>query len=103
VGPWLRLSPAEDHARRSLKIGVAKSAGLHYDYAMKLEEIAAEASKLTEEERASLASRLLHGLQTPVYWVSDEEVVRRMQEAERSPEVLITFDELVAGLRPRGS
>jgi hypothetical protein len=70
---------------------------------MKLEEIAAEASKLSEEERASLASRLLHGLETPVYWVSDEEVGRRRQEAEEDPNVLITFDELVAGLRQRGS
>ncbi len=70
---------------------------------MKLEEIAAEASKLSEEERASLASRLLHGLETPVYWVSDEEVGRRRQEAEGDPSVLITFDELVAGLRRRGS
>lgn len=70
---------------------------------MKLEEIAAEASKLSEEERASLASRLLHGLETPVYWVSDNEVGRRMEEAERDPGALITFDELVAGLRSRGS
>lgn len=70
---------------------------------MKLEEIAAEASKLSEEERASLASQLLHGLETPVYWVSDEEVGRRRQEAEEDANVLITFDELVAGLRQRGS
>ena len=70
---------------------------------MKLEEIAAEASKLSEEERASLASRLLHSLETPVYWVSDKEVGRRRQEAEEDPSVLITFDELVAGLRQRGS
>jgi len=70
---------------------------------MKLEEIAAEASKLSEEERASLASRLLHGLETPVYWVSDEEVGRRRRDAEEDPSVLITFDELVAGLRQRGS
>jgi hypothetical protein len=70
---------------------------------MKLEEIAAEALKLSEEERASLASRLLHGLETPVYWVSDEEVGRRRQEAEEDPNVLITFDELVAGLRQRRS
>jgi hypothetical protein len=70
---------------------------------MKLEEIVAEASKLSEEERASLASRLLHGLETPVYWVSDEEVGRRRQEAEEDPNALITFDELVAGLRQRGS
>jgi hypothetical protein len=71
--------------------------------AMKLEEIVAEASKLSEEERASLASQLLHGLETPVYWVPDEEVGRRMREAEADPDVLITFDELVAGLRNRGS
>lgn len=69
---------------------------------MRLEEIAAAASKLSEEERASLASRLLHGLETPVYEVSDEEVVRRMAEAERDPSVLLTFDELVGGLKKRG-
>jgi hypothetical protein len=69
---------------------------------MKLEEIAAEASKLSEEERASLASQLLHGLETPVYWVSDDEVGERMREAEADPSVLITFGVLVAGLRQRG-
>ena len=52
---------------------------------MKLEEIVAEASKLSEEERASLASQLLHGLETPVYSVSDEEVRRRMREADEDP------------------
>ena len=70
---------------------------------MKLEEIVAEAAKLPEEERASLASQLLHGLETPVYEVSDAEVGRRIREAETDPSVLITFDELVAGLRHRGS
>jgi hypothetical protein len=70
---------------------------------MKLEEIVVEASKLSEEERASLASQLLHGLETPMYEVSDEEVVRRVREANANPSVLITFDELVAGLRHRGS
>ncbi len=70
---------------------------------MKLQEIAAEASKLSEEERASLASQLLHGLETPVYSVSDEEAGKRMQEADADPSVLMTFDELVAGLRHRGS
>lgn len=70
--------------------------------AMKLEEIVAEAAKLSEEERASLASQLLHGLETPVYWVSDDEVAGRVREAEADPSVLITFDELVAGLRHRG-
>jgi len=65
---------------------------------MKLEEIAMEASKLTEEERATLASRLLHGLESPVYQVTDAEVAQRMEEAERDPSVLITFDHFVAGL-----
>lgn len=70
---------------------------------MKLEEIVAEASKLSEEERASLASQLLHGLETPVCSVSDEEVRSRIREAEADPGVLITFDQLVAGLRHRGA
>ena len=69
---------------------------------MKLDEIAEEASKLPEEQRAALASRLLHGLEPPVYDVSDEEVFRRMKEADDDPDVLITFDELVAGLKNRG-
>jgi hypothetical protein len=70
---------------------------------MKLEEIAAEASKLPEEERAALASRLLHGLESPVYEVADEELAQRKREAEEDPEVWITFDELVSGLRRRGN
>ena len=69
---------------------------------MKLDEIAEEASKLPEEQRAALASRLLHGLESPVYDVSDEEVFRRIKEADDDPSVLITFDELVAGLKHRG-
>ncbi|MDA0765616.1 MAG: hypothetical protein O3A92_02165 [Verrucomicrobia bacterium] len=69
---------------------------------MKLDEIAAEAAKLTEEERAALASRLLRGLESPVYAVSDDEVADRVREGEADPEVLITFDELVAGLKNRG-
>lgn len=70
---------------------------------MKFDEIVAEASKLTEEERASLASRLLHGLESPIYEVCDEEVERRRKEAEDDPSVMITFDALVAGLKKRGS
>lgn len=70
---------------------------------MKLEEIVAEASKLSEEERASLASRLLHGLETPVYQVSDTEVLQRMREAENDPTVWLTFDQLVSGLKRRVS
>ena len=68
---------------------------------MTLEEIAVAASKLTEEERASLASRLLHGLESPVYEVTDEEVVSRMREANSDPSVWLTFDQLVTGLNRR--
>ena len=70
---------------------------------MKLEEIAEYASKLPEEQRAALASRLLHGLETPVYDVSDGEVFRRMKEAEEDPSVMISFDQLVSGIRRRGA
>ena len=70
---------------------------------MKLEEIAIEASKLSEEERASLASRLLHGLESPVYDVTDEEVSQRIQEAADDPTVWLTLDELVSGLKHRAS
>jgi hypothetical protein len=70
---------------------------------MKFEDIVAEASKLPEEERASLASQLLHGLETPVYAVSDEEVRRRMRESEIDPTVMITLEQLVAGLPRRGN
>jgi len=66
---------------------------------MKLEEIAIEASKLSEEERASLASRLLNGVESPVHDVSDGEVSRRMREAEGDPTIWINVDELIAGLR----
>lgn len=66
---------------------------------MKLEEIVLEASKLSEAERGALASQLLHSLETPMYDVSDEEVVRRVREVNADASVLITFDELVAGLR----
>ena len=68
---------------------------------MKLEELAEEAAKLTEEDRASLASRLLHGLESPVYQVTDEEVARRMKEAEEDPGVMIKFEELTTGLNRR--
>ena len=70
---------------------------------MKLEEIATEASKLSEEQRASLASRLLHGLESPVYEVSDREVNQRMDEAEKDPSVWLTFDQMVSGFKRRGN
>lgn len=68
---------------------------------MKLEELTAEAAKLSEDERASLAARLLHGLEKPHHGVSDEEVLSRVREGDANAEVMITFDQLVSGLRFR--
>lgn len=70
---------------------------------MQLEEIVTEASKLSEEQRASLASQLLHSLESPHHWVSDEEVAERVCEAEKDPSVMISFDEFVSGIKRSGS
>ncbi len=70
---------------------------------MKLEELADEAAKLPEEDRASLAARLLHGLERPHHYVSDEEVLRRLHEADENPEVMISFEQLISGLQTRAS
>jgi hypothetical protein len=59
---------------------------------MQVEEIIMEASKLPEEARASIASRLIHSLDTVHHWVGDAEVFARQREAEEDPSVLISFD-----------
>ena len=69
---------------------------------MKVEEIVAEASKLPEEARASIASRLIHGLESANHWVSDEEVSQRRREAEEDPSVMLSMDEFVAGVKRNG-
>ncbi len=70
---------------------------------MNSEDIVAEASKLPEEQRASIASRLLRGLQSVHHWVGDDEVEHRMREADQDPSVLMSFDEFVAGVNRHGS
>lgn len=70
-------------------------------HSMKLDELTAEAAKLSEDDRASLAARLLHGLEKPHHGVSDEEVMSRVREGDADDEVMITFDQLVSGLRFR--
>lgn len=70
---------------------------------MKLEELASEAAKLSERERALLAVQLLDGLGSPAYDVSDEEVFARVREGEEDPSVMLSFDQLLAGLKQRGS
>ena len=61
---------------------------------MKLEEL----TKLPEDDQAS---RLLHGLESPVYQVADGEVARRIQEAGEDPGVMIKFEEMKAGMNWR--
>lgn len=70
---------------------------------MKVDEILAEAAKPPEDQRASIASRIIHGLEKPRYWVPDEEVIERMDEAERDPSVMISFEEFEAGIERSGS
>jgi hypothetical protein len=70
---------------------------------MKLEELAIEAEALPEEERATLAARLLHSLKSPHHYVSDEEVTRRMREGEADPAVMISYEELISGIRSNAS
>jgi len=70
---------------------------------MHVEDIVKEASKLPEEARASIASRLIHSLEAAHHWVSDEEVLARVREAEGDPGVLIPFDQFVSGIKRSGS
>lgn len=69
---------------------------------MDLDELTAEASRLSEPERATLAGRLLDSLDGPAHHVTDEEVARRIREAESDADTLISFDELTAGVGRRG-
>ena len=69
---------------------------------MNLEEIASEAALLDEESRASLASRMLRSLDPPTCDVSDEDVMRRVREADEDPSVMISHEEFMAGIKRRG-
>ncbi len=70
---------------------------------MKVEEVMEEAAKLPEKQRASIASQLLHSLGSTHYWVSDEEVERRIAEAESDPSVMLTMEEFTSGIQRSGS
>ncbi|MEO0416514.1 MAG: hypothetical protein AAF226_16335 [Verrucomicrobiota bacterium] len=70
---------------------------------MTLKELTSEAVSLPTAEKAALASTLIESLPAPDYFVSDEEVVARMKEAERDPTVLLTEEEFLAGINRHGS
>jgi hypothetical protein len=57
-------------------------------------EIEKQAAALPVEDRAALASFLLHSLPDPDHEVSDEEVVERVRQVKAGEVDLISFDEL---------
>ena len=65
---------------------------------MSLAEIEKQAAALPVEERAALASFLLHSLPEPDHDVSDEEVAERVRQANEGEVQLISFEELRRGV-----
>lgn len=65
---------------------------------MSIDELETAAAELTNKERGILASRLLHGLEEPQHFVSDEEIFARVKEGNENPDSLISHEELMAGI-----
>jgi hypothetical protein len=63
-----------------------------------LAEFKEQAAALTVEQRASLASFLLHSLPEPAYDVSDEEVAERLLQMKSGKVETISMDELREGV-----
>ena len=74
---------------------VAGDGWSQYPKAMKLAEIEQEALALSEQERASLAVKLLDTLPPPGTDVSDEEIERRERELESGQVEPISHEEFV--------
>ena len=64
-------------------------------------ELKSNIVQLSLEERASLASYLLHSLDTPEYDVSDEEIKRRVDELQSGKVQEMNHETLVKGLNLR--
>ena len=63
----------------------------------------AQALALTEEDRAAMASALLHSLEPPAYEVSDEEVLQRRGELESGEVGEISHEELITRVKQPSS
>lgn len=63
-----------------------------------LTEFKEQAAALSVEQRASLASFLLHSLPDPEYDVSDEEVAERVRQTKSGDIQTISMDELRKGV-----
>ena len=59
-----------------------------------LAEVQKQVAALPVEQRASLASFLLHSLPDPEYDVSDEEVAERVRESKAGEIEMLSFGEL---------
>ena len=70
---------------------------------MKEKAILAEAAKLPEKQRASIATQLLNTLESTHHWVSDDEVARRLEEADADPNIMLTFEEFCDGIQTSGN
>ena len=68
-------------------------------HSMTLEEILAEASRLSPEKRLQLVRALIGDLGRPAYDVSNEEVAERIRETRDGLVDDLSHEELVEGLR----
>jgi uncharacterized Ntn-hydrolase superfamily protein len=70
---------------------------------MREEEIVAAASKLPEEARASIASRLIHGLESAKHWVGDKKAFRpNARIVHAAPRKISDWDDHLATAIPGG-
>lgn len=65
---------------------------------LNLAEVQKQVAALPVEQRASLASFLLHSLPDPDYDVSDEEVAERVRESKAGEIEMLSFEELRKGV-----
>lgn len=66
---------------------------------MSVEDLCAEAKRLSPEELGDLISRLLSEIGPPAYDVSDEEVENRLRESREGVVEDLSLDELQSGLK----
>jgi hypothetical protein len=59
-----------------------------------LAEVQKQVAALPVEQRASLASFLLHSLPDPEYDVTDEEVAERVRQSQAGEVEMLSFEEL---------
>jgi hypothetical protein len=63
-----------------------------------LAEVQKQVASLRVEQRASLASFLLHSLPDPEYDVTDEEVAERVRQSKAGEVEMLSFEELREGV-----